>query len=97
MRQPNGVAILADFDALVGNLDLRASCASRAESDLFRFHWYLLEFLSGVSGSSILSAGPASKSIVRTGVLNGQIFTITRCEPARTSLASARRSTPRRA
>jgi hypothetical protein len=38
MRQPNRVLILADCDALLRNLDFRASRAGWAKCELFAFH-----------------------------------------------------------
>jgi hypothetical protein len=38
MGQPYGIGILADGDALICDLDLRAKGAVRAKGDLDRFH-----------------------------------------------------------
>jgi len=43
MRQPDDVGLLSDCDALIGNLDLRARLAKRAQRELFPFQSYLLE------------------------------------------------------
>jgi hypothetical protein len=42
VRELNGVLILADLDALIGDLNLRAFSAVRAKGELDRFHLDLL-------------------------------------------------------
>ena len=44
-NKPNGVRILADCDALVGNLNLGTSRAGWAQCELFPFHGYLFTSL----------------------------------------------------
>jgi hypothetical protein len=48
VREPDGIGVLADLDALVGDLDLRAFGAERAEGELDRFH--LDPLLAGPAG-----------------------------------------------